>query len=722
MFQQRYRQMSQHLRHAVLGGVALILVLATGATADAASRYRLNRAGSCNAVRDQLVEQIVDQLMNRRHHYHRHWRGRRVPLPSGAPMKRASRSAPSAEASMDSAKSGGGSLGSLGPSHFTGTNNQVVGVDEADKVKTDGRYIYTVHGNEVLIIKSWPANATNIVARYKMTSGTPTQLFLNGNKLVVFSSTYSRVPLRKQWGKARIYRPSFSAARATILDISSRVEPKLIAHVDIEGRLLRARMIGADVYMVTNNQLRLPSSFWSEVNQAAVKQPQHQAGNNRPYRSYYPGYVYQPVNRRVMLRRAVRRALGKVATSQLLPAINFSYGTGHQASQRPLLGCSDLYFPAGKQTSMGLISLSHLSLNGGRINASAVVGSGMKVYASQGAMYIAANTGRWSTGEYGTQIHKFDLQRYKGAPRYAASGVVPGYLLNQFSMDEHRGYLRVATTDQGWRRSWSWRGRRVNAPASNLFVLRQRQGELSIAGQVRGLAPGERIYAARMVGDAAYLVTFRKVDPLYTIDLRNPRSPKVMGELKIPGFSSYIHPIGNGQLLTVGQNADESGRVKGAHLQIFDVTDLRKPRRTHHYELTLGSNSSRSAAQWDHHAFTFNARTKTLALPLTVHRYHKEGGNFAGVILVKVDPRTGFRNLGDVEHSDLAARTRCAQSSSYCNGPAGRFWNAPVQRSIFMDDKLYTLSNYGLKVNQLPRMNAVASVLFARQANHAFLR
>ncbi len=369
---------------------------------------------------------------------------------------------------------------------------------------------------------------------------------------------------------------------------------------------------------------------------------------------------------------------------------------------------------------MTMVTVSHMSLNGGRINASAVLGNGMKIYASENSLYVAANNWRWGNGRNGTQIHKFDLRRRQGPPRYAASGVVPGYMLNQFAMDEHRGYLRVATTDNGWRGSWRWRGRRVTGAASNIFVLQQRQGELATVGSVRGMAPGERIYAAHHAGDQAYLVTFRQTDPLFTIDLKNPRAPKVMGELKIPGFSSYIHPIAKGQLLTVGQDADERGRVKGAHLQIFDVTDLKNPKRTHHYKLTLGYGSSRSAAQWDHHAFTYNTRTKTLALPLTVYRYHKNGGNFAGVVLVKADPKKGFADLGAVEHSDLAARTRCA-TSSYCGGP-NRYWRVPVQRSIFMDDNLYTLSNYGLKVNALPKMKTVATVLFANLKQTAFLR
>jgi uncharacterized secreted protein with C-terminal beta-propeller domain len=187
-----------------------------------------------------------------------------------------------------------------------------------------------------------------------------------------------------------------------------------------------------------------------------------------------------------------------------------------------------------------------------------------------------------------------------------------------------------------------------------------------------------------------------------------------MGELKIPGFSSYIHPLGNGQLLTVGQDADNSGRVRGAHLQIFDVTDLKNPRRTHQHKLTFGYGSSRSAAQWDHHAFTYNARTGTLALPLTVHRYHKEGGNFAGVILVKVSPRKGFSELGSVQHADLAAERYCKRSNPSYSCNAARYWNTPVQRSIFMDDYLFTLSSLGLKVHRLPKLSRVASLLTVR--------
>ena len=148
----------------------------------------------------------------------------------------------------------------------------------------------------------------------------------------------------------------------------------------------------------------------------------------------------------------------------------------------------------------------------------------------------------------------------------------------------------------------------------------------------------------------------------------------------------------------------------------------RQPRRTHHYELTPGFGSSRSVAQHDHHAFTYDPRNRVLSMPLTVYRYHRNGGNFNGVILVKVDPARGFTNLGGVEHGDLYQQTRCASSNGYCGAAANQYWNVPVTRSIFMDDNVFTLSHYGIKVNRLTgTLTPLASLIFAR-TNNAFLR
>jgi uncharacterized secreted protein with C-terminal beta-propeller domain len=690
--------------------------------------FKLVQVRSCRSVRSRLADHVYDryvvQLMNSYRYRYRHRYYRRPPM-GGRPMPKRSvnreaspppsavKSAPRARPST--ATSDGSPAGGSGPGYYTRTNNQVVGVDEADRVKTDGKYIYTIHGRQVVIVKSWPARSTQVVARYEVGKrSTPHQLFINGDRLVVFSRSYvrlgltSRPPTTRHGRRHRPY-PRYRnryMTKVTVLDIKDRKKPKLIANIDVEGSMLRARMIGRNVYLVSNFRFGVPQAIWTVL---------------RKYNRYrYGGMTTAAL---AQLRSDIRRAVTTLPLSQLMPVIRFEHQPGVY-TVRPLLGCSDLYLPTtGIQSN--LLTLTRINTHGGPVHATGVMASGMKVYASKTSLYTAASaTNPRNPRQSGTAIHKFDLGSKEGAPRFAASGWVPGNLLNQFSMDEHKGHLRVAVTERGyvgkvpWRRWRRWRGRSWTT-SSAVFVLKQKGEALCTVGAVRGLAPNERIYAARMMGDKGYLVTFRRTDPLYTLDLSEPTEPTVKGELKIPGFSSYIHPLGKNKLLTVGQNADASGRVLGAHLQIFDVSDLSNPRRTAHYELTTGRGTSRSAAQWDHHAFTYNARKNILALPLTVYRYHAHGGHFNGLVLVKVNPdatgdtSTGFREIGAIDHSDLAQRAACARSPYHCNRPVYNFWNVPISRSLFIDEHLYTLSTQGLKVNKLGALRQVAALTLA---------
>jgi len=694
--------------------------------------FKLVQVRSCRSVRSRLADHVYDQyvvqLMNS---YRYQYRYRRHYSPPGAnpgitarrSINREAPSQPAPESSgrpsstaSDGAVGGGGS----GPGHYTKTNNQVVGVDEADRVKTDGKHIYTIHGREVVIVKSWPARATRVVARYTVGKrSTPHQLFINGDRLVIFSRSYVRLGLATPPPTNRTgyrYRPypryrHRTMTKVTVLDIKNRAAPKLIANIDVEGTMLRARMIGRNVYLVSNFRFQIPEAIQTVL------------GKYSRYR--YGGMTTAAL---AQLRSDIRGAVTTMPVGQLMPMIRFEHQPGIH-TVRPLLGCSDLYLPTtGLQSN--LLTLTRINTHGGPVHATGVMASGMKIYASKKSLYAAASASNpENPSQYGTAIHKFALGSAKGAPRFAASGWVPGTLLNQFSMDEHRDHLRVAVTERGYvgKLPWSgwsrWRGRSWTT-SSAVFVLKQKGEALCAVGAVRGLAPNERIYAARMMGDKGYLVTFRQTDPLYTLDLSQPTEPTVKGELKIPGFSSYIHPLGKDKLLTVGQNADESGRVMGAHLQIFDVSDLSNPRRTAHYELTTGRGTSRSTAQWDHHAFTYNARKNILALPLTVYRYHAHGGHFNGLVLVKVNPDAGnthqesigsgpgrgFHEVGAIDHSDLAQRAACAHSPYACQYPVRNYWNAPINRSIFMDDYVYTLSTQGLKVNQTKTLNQLAAI------------
>jgi hypothetical protein len=684
--------------------LALAAMLTTGAPeADAAQKFPpLTQARSCSAVRNAVADLVADQAFQRRYRRHRRHHWRRRPMPSALRGGRAkARTSAPAKAAGDARATGESS--SRGPSHFTRTNNQVDGVSEADRVKTDGRYLYTIAGRDVLILKSWPASATSVVARYRAGKRErPHTLMLRGDKLVLLSRHNVRRTRRGKSGRS--YRRYTQGMRLTVLDIRDRRQPKALAHVDLDGKLLAARRIGKQLVLVSAGSVFVPPSVWSELRRPV----RVQSGPKRHY-FYGQGQTHRPAPQTqraptyAELRQRARQALGKLPMKVLLPTATFLSAQGAALATRSMHRCQDVYLPRNG-ASMGLLSVTSLNLDGGPVRSTAVLANGYKVYASKRAVYVAGTSvrsvswrrRRWPTFR-GTVVHKFSLA---GGPRYAASGGVPGYLLNQFSMDEHRGYLRVATTQRGW----GWRGGQRFRGGNGLFVLGQRGRRLTVVGSVTGLAPGERIYSARLLGDQGYIVTFRRTDPLYTLDLRNPRRPRLMGELKINGYSSYIHPLAGGRLLTIGQDATSRGRVRGAHLQIFDVRNLRKPTRTHHLLLTPNGRSS-SRAQYDHHAFTYDAKNGMLAVPL---RSYSSGQRFTGIALVRVSPRKGFSALGTVDHTDIGVpaatigwrcppNARCALNTPR---PTRRRW-VPIHRTVFIDRYMYTLSDIGVKVHDV---------------------
>jgi uncharacterized secreted protein with C-terminal beta-propeller domain len=679
----------------------------------------LYRASSCDLVRERIVDLTIDQLLQPRPYYHHYRRGPwgiqgRDDIPR--------RSAPAAE-SRSSAKASGGSAG---PASHTSTNVQEQGVDEADLVKTDGKHIYTLHGNELLILKSWPPTQTSILTRLAVGKGNvrPTQLFLRGNRLAVFSAVYGSSPeqtVDAQGARVTTYR-SFHGTRISVFDISERSAPRVLRHHEVEGQMLQARMIKGDIYLVTNAPVQIPPSYWQSA--ATGSQPPY-GQDEAVWRRWAQGVAPE-------LRRRMKRALASVPITSLLPRkrqLDASEGLIGWKSQHE---CRDIYLPrSGGQ--LGLLSLSHLDLDHPwKLDATAVMAGGLQVYASTDSLFVAITGGQFwwrglgqSADVNTTQIHKFTLRGEQGRPHYAASGKVPGYLLNQFAMSEHQGHLRVASTDQGWAGGgWGWRGRPMPQQAegggNNLSVLRQQGSQLKLVGGIRGLARGERIFAVRMIEDKGYMVTFRQTDPLYTLDLSSPENPKVVGELKINGFSSYIHPLGPRHLLTIGQDADESGRVKGTHLQIFDVSNMKSPHRTHHHLFDSGEGGrSYSTAQSDHHAFTYDPRTRILAIPIQRYDYRNPQDRFDGLVLLRVGKRSGFEELGRVSHAELALQ---AQRRS-C--PTCTTWSPPIQRSIVMERFLYTLSSHGLKVTRLPvdvwpfssgAIRETASVSFLKQS------
>ncbi len=675
--------------------------VASAVPAVTANPLAMTASRQCDAVRDLVIDTAVHQMVvgygyGYNPYQHRYYD---ADIPSAAPAMEKSasvsagaapRSAPAPTSAPPPVQSGP----TAGPSHYTKTNVQEKGVDEADIVKTDGKYVYTLRNSELLIAKTWPVNKPDIVARLTFKTMAPQQLYLHGETIVL--QGYATQPRKNAY--------AYGSTRLLVVDAHDRERPRLNRIYDVDGSTFNSRIVGNDLYLVQSGSLQVPPKLMQEAQKVMAKIPRADQSSLRPWE----------VQSRLAatLRRAIYASLTPRDIEAMLPAI-------HDGSRKTPLACDSLYMPPGNM-QLGLTALARISLSTAQTDLVGAMVSGGTVYASTDALYVAAPHYRWNAQgytNYQTQVHQFALADRAGKPRYVASGAVDGMILNQFSMSEHNGDLRIATTD------WNWNG---SQGGNHLFVLRPRGNKLETIGALRGLAKGERIYAGRMFGDKGYLVTFRQTDPLFTLDLRDPTRPRVAGELKINGFSNYIHPMGNDQLLTIGQDADENGRVTGLHLQVFDVSDPANPRRRHHETFaTKGGGYSYSAAQNDHKAFTYDPVTRTLALPF--YEYKNDGSGFQGLIAYRVDPKRGFKSLGRIEHGKLADKMleyTCSKLKQQNNGNEHYYCNKAnythlrrqyaIDRSIVVDKYLMTLGTAGLMIHTLAGLDEVSALSWAK--------
>jgi hypothetical protein len=324
------------------------------------------------------------------------------------------------------------------------------------------------------------------------------------------------------------------------------------------------------------------------------------------------------------------------------------------------------------------------------------------VYASQDALYVAVSHrksggGRWysfaSASDEVSDVHKFRIGKSPRDTRYVASGVVPGHVLNQFAMDELGGGLRIATT----------RGKVPDPKVeSAVSVLAEAPGGALVrVGAVDHLAPGEDIRAVRFDGDRGYVVTFKKTDPLFVIDLADPARPGVLGELKIPGFSTYLHRIDRDHLMSIGFDADDHGDFAyfdGLLLQLFDVTKPTEPKLLHRAK--LGTRGSSSEAATNHLAFNYLPERGLLAVPMTLCEGGGDGRHgalsFSGLVLFDVSLEKGFARLGAVDHGKPGAS---------CSG----WWSnasSQVKRSVFLDDLVWSIALDRAKVQRMSALGA----------------
>lgn len=686
---------------------------------------KLVPVADCDALDAYLVDAGVERFV-------RQWEmgSYGVPLPTVAPGALPPDVATAGEALDDGV--------APPPRDVTSTNVQEAGVDEPDLVKTDGSTLFVVRDNVLHVVKAWPADETQRLARVELT-GSGGELFLVGSRLVVLTSIYEGgwgpsepglpVPTMED-GSATFAPPElpgdtawsepFQATHVTVFDVSEPSAPSVERAFDIEGYRIGARLVDGIVYLVSMHEPGYgDQQLFDEL--AALNLPQAWNLGERQRAT-----AVEDVRR--LVRPVIASYVARAGRARFLPDLRDEAGT-----HTDVLDCAEVYRPE-RAADLSLVTLLAFDpASDAAPTGEGVIASGWHVYASRTSLYLAQDSRWWWWSDdelrYAeTHVHQFDLGA--GHPTYAASGKVPGWVLSSFSMSDHDGHLRVATTDATWN-AWSWGvlpgGEGVvaapaetlvplqtaEAPppdANNVFVLDRVATDLVIVGALRGLAPGEQIRAVRFLGDTGYVVTFLQTDPLFTIDLSVPTAPTVLGELHITGFSTYLHPLAPDHLIGVGREATDTGRVLGLQLQLFDVANLASPIRTHQELVGTGGSWSWSEAEHDPRAFTFRDSDGVLALPVTLEEageLREDYRHFSGLIVYRVTPLGGFEELGRVSHAAMAHDTWCEPGGAGDPGlglpcdDGFAAWFASMRRSVFFDDVLYAISDVGLTVSTL---------------------
>lgn len=531
---------------------------------------------------------------------------------------------------------------------YSKTNTQVQGVDEADIVKTDGTHIYYLANEKLTIINTENASQMKEMSTIEFDETfTPEELFFNNDKIIVIGTRFEYDEREKRIGIDDDYLyPNYmdkTYTSAKIYNVKDKTNPTLERTVEVEGSYLTARMIDSNVYIASNKYMYyayICNTYKStELNEDDFK----------------PHYL-------------------DTATSNETKSINFD--------------CI-YYIPEFEDTNYLNIVAFNIT-NNQEANVESYLGAGEEIYASKENLYVTKTKydyERKNKTSITTEIYKFNLNNANCT--FAKAGDVPGSVLNQFSMDECNGYFRIATTD-----STSWNS---ESNTNNLYVLNE---NLETIGKIEGLAKGERIYSVRFMGNRAYMVTFVETDPLFVIELSNPTTPTVLGELKIPGYSKYLHPYDETHLIGIGEDTEVvnygyGDRVvtNGMKMAMFDVTDPNNPKEL--YNVKIGEKGTYSELLYNHKALLFSKEKNIIAFPISITENDYKV-TFQGAIVYGVSLEKGFE-----------LKTKISNSATDYD----RYYSRNrVERIIYIKDTLFTLSNGLIKAVDLNTFETKGSI------------
>lgn len=539
------------------------------------------------------------------------------------------------EGADDAEESASGESGGMGGGDHSSTNNQVEGIDEGDIVQTDGDYLYSISESRVMISDIRDPENMELAAVLKLDGETyPEELFLSGDTLVVISSRFSLMETEEDV-EMESFMPYSGITAVSLYDVTSPENPELIREFGNEGTFNNARLSDGILHYVSN---------------------------------VFPNYWI----------------LEEQPDMELRPRL-FDSAQGGELEPLPYEDLTIL--PGTMEGSYSVItSISLESPESNEISTKGFLGGNKQLYMNEQHLYLTASAFETAEGEFedtalwvpqqaDTEIFKFSLDGI--SVEFIASARVQGSLLNQFSMGEFEGYFRVATTE-----GVAWAP--ASEPKNHLFILNE---QLEQVGSVENLAPGERIYSVRFIGSKAYMVTFRETDPLFAIDVSDPAAPEVLGELKIPGFSNYLHPLDDEHLIGFGydtkiepvKGGGEPRIVTGGmKISLFDVSDMDDPKEAD--TEIIGGPGTYSALQYDHKALFRHEAQSLFGFPVSI--YTGDGTEYIefqaeGALIYSITP----------EGIELSADLTQASEQTYED------WNTSVQRLAYAKDALYAVAN-----------------------------
>ncbi len=710
----------------------------------------LNHYNGCAELEEDLRTSLAEEMMvslDQASYWHWNswgWRGGMVDdvtMADGAVAESAMAGGDQAGSNdMDSSSPPSSSGAEDREGQYSETNNQEDGVDEADFLKTDGYHIYMINNGQLVILGVPEFGAIEMESATAL-EGYPMQMLVNGDQLVIISYvSYWNLPVDDPIRIAMMgevndgdsmysyYRYS-NKVKFTVMDISNRSAPEISRELYLDGTYQTSRLVEGTLRAVTHSYAQLqgvrtypelPSNYW----EMEWDDPARQDIWN------------ESVNLTVAHNLAV---ISEMTLSDFAPRMHERLADGNVTELSTVSATCEEFSAAADSVGRGFTTIMTIELFGDIIEYELdhISSSWVEVYASQDMLVLAEPANDWwwywrnDDFEEATNIHAFDIST-GGLTTYIGSGRISGTVNDQFSLSEYNGTIRVATTKDVWGRWWLEDGDGWEGPSNDVFVLAPAEGggdELLQIGHVGPIAQGERIWSSRFIGEKGYLVTFRNMDPLWTIDLSDPTNPQVIGELEVPGVSTYIHPLGGDHLLTIGIAGGEDGlglEWGSTQISMFDVSDFDSPALASALQLSPVDRASEdywswswsySEATYEHKAFTYWAPAELLAIPLSTYRYTYDevvvdGRTYAysgyeyvsQLVLVKVDVLNHtLTEYGTIDHSDFYNGDSGLRESYYSGSPN-------VRRSIFMGDYIYAFSAEGVTVTNYSTMNQTDSV------------